>query len=168
MVARSLLQSAGIHFVVQGERLQELIEPGRLGLNYSVPVGPVKLQVQAEYADDAREILNVKREKPGSESRVQELEHELMYDVVWCAGFGLAGFVAAYVAVPGAWDEPTRMLIYIVAAFCGALLGSRIRKSKKPEEVTEEVADEAASFEESDAEDEAPAPSPTKPSKDEK
>jgi len=54
-VAKSMLQSAGIRFVVEGEGVQDLFGLGRLGFN---PItGPAALRVRADEADDARVLL---------------------------------------------------------------------------------------------------------------
>ena len=131
MVARSLLDSAGIPFIVKGELLQDLIEPGRIGVGYSIPAGPVRLQVQREDLEDARDALTVKEDEPWSEDRAEELEHKLFGEVAWFGGSCLAGFALAYILVPGEWDQPTRVMIYLAAAFCAGLVGGAIRKPRE-------------------------------------
>jgi hypothetical protein len=61
MVAKSLLIDANLPFVVQGEKLQEMVGPGRTGTIFSVPLGTVKLQVKAEEADEARDTARRQR-----------------------------------------------------------------------------------------------------------
>jgi hypothetical protein len=56
-VAKSLLRSADIPFLVQGEGLQDLFGVGRIGSGFNVVTGPARLQVGADDADDAREVL---------------------------------------------------------------------------------------------------------------
>ncbi len=56
-VAKSLLRSADIPFLVQGEGVQDLFGVGRIGSGFNVVTGPARLQVGAGDADDAREVL---------------------------------------------------------------------------------------------------------------
>lgn len=56
-VAKSLVRSAGIPFLVQGEGVQDLFGVGRIGSGFNVVTGPARLQVGADDADDAREVL---------------------------------------------------------------------------------------------------------------
>jgi putative signal transducing protein len=56
-VAKSLLDSAGIHYFAKGEALQNLFGWGQLGTGFNPIVGAVQLQVAADDADDARELL---------------------------------------------------------------------------------------------------------------
>ena len=56
-VAKSLIQSADIPFLVQGEGIQDLFGVGRIGSGFNVVTGPARLQVGADDADDAREVL---------------------------------------------------------------------------------------------------------------
>ena len=56
-VAKSLLRSADIPFLVQGEGVQDLFGVGRIGSGFNVVTGPARLQVGADDADDARELL---------------------------------------------------------------------------------------------------------------
>jgi Putative prokaryotic signal transducing protein len=56
-VAKSLIQSAGIPFLVQGEGVQDLFGVGRIGSGFNVVTGPARLQVGADDADDARAVL---------------------------------------------------------------------------------------------------------------
>lgn len=57
-VAKSLLQSADIPFLVQGEGVQDLFGVGRVGSGFNIVTGPAKLQVGLDDADDARELLS--------------------------------------------------------------------------------------------------------------
>ena len=61
-VAKSVLQSADIPFLVQGEAVQDLFGAGRLGTGFSLVIGPIAIQVRAEDAAEAREILTELRE----------------------------------------------------------------------------------------------------------
>jgi len=54
-VAKSLLDSAAIHYFAKGESLQNLFGWGQLGFNPIV--GVVQLQVAADDAEDAKALL---------------------------------------------------------------------------------------------------------------
>jgi tetratricopeptide (TPR) repeat protein len=136
LVAKSLLLDAGIPFIAKGERLQDLVEPGRIGTNFSIPLGTVKLQVHADDADEAREILQAEEDKPGSEDRVRELERKLLAEVIWFAAFLLSGLLLSYLIVPGTWDEGERRLIYAISAICMAFVGAALRKSSGSDQAT--------------------------------
>src|ERR1017187_6763951 len=56
VVARSVLESAGIPCVARNERLQNLFGWGSIGTGFSVPMGPIRLQVSKEDEDVAREL----------------------------------------------------------------------------------------------------------------
>ena len=56
-IAKSLLQSAEIPFVVQGEGVQDLFGVGRIGSGFNLVTGPARLRVGADDAADARELL---------------------------------------------------------------------------------------------------------------
>ena len=56
-IAKSLLQSADIPFLVQGEGVQDLFGVGRIGSGFNLVTGPARLQVGADDAPDARELL---------------------------------------------------------------------------------------------------------------
>ena len=56
-IAKSLLQSAQIPFLVQGEGVQDLFGVGRIGSGFSLVTGPARLQVGADDAADARRLL---------------------------------------------------------------------------------------------------------------
>ena len=56
-IAKSLLQSAEIPYLVRGEGLQDLFGVGRVGSGFNIVTGPARLQVGADDADDARELL---------------------------------------------------------------------------------------------------------------
>jgi len=57
-LAESLLQDAGIPFFAKGEYLQDLFALGRFGFGFSSVAGPVALQVAAEHAPAAAQILD--------------------------------------------------------------------------------------------------------------
>ncbi len=56
-VAKSLLEDAGIEFFAKGEGMQDLFAWGRTGTGFNPFIGPVQLQVAADAADEARELL---------------------------------------------------------------------------------------------------------------
>lgn len=56
-VARSILEGEEVPFFVRGEELQDLFGIGRLGLGFNPIVGPIEIQVPAEMAERARELL---------------------------------------------------------------------------------------------------------------
>jgi hypothetical protein len=55
-VAKMLLEGAGVRYVTTGELVQDVIGVGRL-FGGNLITGPVRLQVLAEDADEARELL---------------------------------------------------------------------------------------------------------------
>ena len=57
MVAKSLLDDAGIHYFAKGEGVQDLFAGGRIGTGFNPGVGPIQLQVPAEDARTAKELL---------------------------------------------------------------------------------------------------------------
>jgi hypothetical protein len=68
-VAESLLEEAEIEFFAQGEGIQDLFGGGRIAFNPIV--GPVRLQVAAEDADEARAAL-AELTKPNAEPDVDQ------------------------------------------------------------------------------------------------
>ncbi len=57
-VAKSLLEAAGIEYFAKGERVQDLFAWGRVGTGFSPVTGPVQLQVAADCAAEAAELLH--------------------------------------------------------------------------------------------------------------
>lgn len=57
LVAKGLLESAGIPFSAVGERAQDLFGFGRIGAGFNVAVGPVRIQVPEENAEEALALL---------------------------------------------------------------------------------------------------------------
>lgn len=57
LVAKSLLEDAGIEYLADGEGLQDLFGAGRIGTGYNVFVGPVKLKVRKNDFERAKNIL---------------------------------------------------------------------------------------------------------------
>jgi hypothetical protein len=55
-VAKSLLEEAEIPCFAKGEGLQDLFGGGRIG-GFNIVIGPIQLQVPADAADDARDLL---------------------------------------------------------------------------------------------------------------
>jgi hypothetical protein len=56
-VAKSLLEDARIEYFAVGEIVQDWIGGGRLGTGFNPVVGPVRIQVAAEDAEEASSIL---------------------------------------------------------------------------------------------------------------
>jgi hypothetical protein len=56
VLAKSLLDDAGIPHFELGEGIQDLFGAGRLG-GFSIVAGPVQIQVPASRAEEARELL---------------------------------------------------------------------------------------------------------------
>jgi hypothetical protein len=56
-LAKSILDEAGIPYLVKDELTQDLFGLGRMGANSSLIVGPVEIQVRYEDAERALELL---------------------------------------------------------------------------------------------------------------
>lgn len=57
MLARALLDSAGIPFVTQGETVQDYIGAGRFPGGYNLATGPVRFLVERRDLEDATLVL---------------------------------------------------------------------------------------------------------------
>jgi hypothetical protein len=57
LVAKSLLEQADVSYFAKGEGAQDLFGAGRLGTGFNPGVGAIQLQVAADDADAARELL---------------------------------------------------------------------------------------------------------------
>lgn len=57
MVAKSLLESAGIEFSAKDEGVQDVFGAGRIGSGFNVMAGQVEIQVRPEDEKVARELL---------------------------------------------------------------------------------------------------------------
>ena len=66
-LAKSLLQSADIRFLVRGEAVQDLFGVGRIGTGFNLVTGPIAIQVRAEDAGEAGELLAELRDSLGAE-----------------------------------------------------------------------------------------------------
>ena len=66
MVAKSLLEDAGIEFFPRGELVQDMFGAGRLG-GFNTLAGPVEIQVRPEDADEARRLL-ARLDEPSEEA----------------------------------------------------------------------------------------------------
>jgi hypothetical protein len=64
-VAKSLLENAGIQYFAKGEGVQDLFAWGRFGTGFNPVVGPIQLQVPAEDAARAKELLHDLRTQRG-------------------------------------------------------------------------------------------------------
>jgi putative signal transducing protein len=58
LVAKSLLQDAGIPYLAKNEGVQDLFGLGRIGTGFSIVAQPVELQVPPELVDDAVQLLD--------------------------------------------------------------------------------------------------------------
>ncbi len=56
-MAKSLLDGAGIRYIVKGENLQNLFGGGVIGTGYNLVVGPAQIQVQREDQAAALKLL---------------------------------------------------------------------------------------------------------------
>jgi putative signal transducing protein len=56
-LARSLLESAGIPFLTQGEGIQDFFGWGRAPANFNIVTGPVQFQVDEKDAGEAHTLL---------------------------------------------------------------------------------------------------------------
>ena len=56
-VAKAALDAEQIRYVVTGEGVQDLFGVGRFPAGYNAVTGPVRIQVAAENADWARDVL---------------------------------------------------------------------------------------------------------------
>ena len=61
-IAKSLLEDADIPFFAKGEAVQDLFGWGRVLTGFNIVTGAIQLQVPADAADDARELLKDLRE----------------------------------------------------------------------------------------------------------
>ena len=68
VVAKSLLESAGIPCVARNERLQNLFGWGSIGTGFNAAMGPIRLQVLRENEEVARELLKAVPSSPDEES----------------------------------------------------------------------------------------------------
>jgi hypothetical protein len=57
LVAKSVLDEAGIEFFPRGEGVQDIFGAGRLGAGFNTLAGPVSIQVRPEDAETARGLL---------------------------------------------------------------------------------------------------------------
>ncbi len=57
LIAKSLLEQADMLYFAKGEGAQDLFGAGRLGTGFNPGVGAIQLQVAADDADEARELL---------------------------------------------------------------------------------------------------------------
>ncbi len=57
VVAKGILEGAGIPYLAKADRLQDLIGWGRFGSGFNIIVGPIQIQVPEEYVEAARALL---------------------------------------------------------------------------------------------------------------
>ena len=76
LVAKSLLDDAGIEFFARGEGVQDMFGAGRIGSGFNTMAGQVEIQVRPEDADDAHRLLMDldARKNAGSTSEPDEEE----------------------------------------------------------------------------------------------
>jgi hypothetical protein len=65
-VVKSLLEAEGIPCMLRGEGLQDLVGLGRAGTGFNVAMGPVQVQVRAQDAAVALELLEAHEPDLGS------------------------------------------------------------------------------------------------------
>lgn len=58
LVAKSVLQDAGIPYLAKNEGVQDLFGIGRIGTGFNILSQPVELQVPRELVDDAIRLLD--------------------------------------------------------------------------------------------------------------
>ena len=56
-IAKSLLEEAGIRYLVRGEGLQDLFALGRVGFGFNPLVGPIEIQVRKRDQQEAAQLL---------------------------------------------------------------------------------------------------------------
>lgn len=57
-VAKTVLDSAGIKYIIKGENSQDLFAAGRFGAGFNPLIGPVLIQVQSKDYADAKQLLS--------------------------------------------------------------------------------------------------------------
>lgn len=62
-IAKSILEGAGITYVIKNENLQDLFALGRLGTGFNPLVGPMEIQVHADSIEEAVDLLEDLREE---------------------------------------------------------------------------------------------------------
>ncbi|MCK4258008.1 MAG: DUF2007 domain-containing protein [Halanaerobiales bacterium] len=62
LIAKSLLEDAGIPYFAKNEDVQNLFALGQLGTGFNPLTGPVEIQVAQKYEEAARELLNELKE----------------------------------------------------------------------------------------------------------
>ena len=56
-LAKSMLDAERITYVVEGETFQDLIQPGRIGIEFNQIAGPMELWVPGERAENVKALL---------------------------------------------------------------------------------------------------------------
>jgi putative signal transducing protein len=56
-LAKTVLDQAGIRYIVQGEGLQDLFGVGRIGTGFNLITGPPRIRVTADNVERARHVL---------------------------------------------------------------------------------------------------------------
>jgi|SaaInl7_135m_RNA_FD_contig_21_1005881_length_298_multi_10_in_0_out_0_1 hypothetical protein len=65
-LAKSILDAEKIKYVVEGELLQDLVGPGRIGLGYNQVAGPIEVWVSGDQVEEASQLLKDLRMEPGA------------------------------------------------------------------------------------------------------
>jgi hypothetical protein len=71
-VAKSLLDDAGIEYIVRNEETQNLVGFGVLGTGYNPVIGPTVIQVLESKEEEAKKVLEELREEEGNTDETDE------------------------------------------------------------------------------------------------
>ncbi len=94
-LAKGMLEQAEIPYIVKNEGLQELFGYGRMGTGYNPIVGAIQLQVDREYAEAARGLLNEIRVE-ATRKGLEERSTGMRAFYRWMAFLILAGTFLSY------------------------------------------------------------------------
>lgn len=68
VIAKSLLEEAGIRYLVKGEGLQDLFALGRVGFGFNPLVGPIEIQVRKRDQQEAAQLLGHLEERDAQDA----------------------------------------------------------------------------------------------------
>ena len=75
VMAKSLLESAGIQYLLKGEIVQDFIGWGRFGTGFNPITGPLEIQVEREHEEEARSLLaEMEEHYPGGAESPEDTE----------------------------------------------------------------------------------------------
>ena len=94
-LAKGILEQAGIPYIVKNEGLQELFGYGRIGTGYNPIIGAIQIQVNREYAEAARGLLNEIRVE-ATRNGLEERSTGMRTFYRWMAFLILAGTLLIY------------------------------------------------------------------------